>query len=136
MAPEKSPKDLYFSRLHALYQALDEILHPMLEIRLEKLPEDKFVISPDFALPVEKKSAGNAISRPKGCIYFEKLNETEHKAVSAALTQYAHGPDNFMLLPPRYCINKKKCHGHHYLEDMVANSLPESLSRCYVYFLA
>ena len=52
MAPEKSQKDPYFSRLNALYQTLDEILHPMPEITVKKLPEEKFVISPDFALQI------------------------------------------------------------------------------------
>ncbi|MFA5887802.1 MAG: hypothetical protein WC852_03780 [Candidatus Nanoarchaeia archaeon] len=136
MAPEKSPKDPYFSRLNALYQNLDEILHPMLEITVKKLPEDKFVISPDFALPVGKRTAGNTISRPKGCIYFEKLNETEHKAVSEALTQYARGQDNFSLLPPRICKKEKNCQGHHFLEDMVTNKLPENLSFCFIYFFS
>lgn len=135
MAPEKSQKDPYFSRLNALYQTLDEILHPMPEITVKKLPEEKFVISPDFALQIGlSQGEDKPPCMPKGCIYFEKLNKEEHKAVTGILTQYAKGPDNFALLPPRLCKKEKNCQGHHFLEDMVENALPEDLSYCFIYF--
>ncbi|MFH1065599.1 MAG: hypothetical protein V1734_03800 [Nanoarchaeota archaeon] len=137
MAPEKSPNDDYHIRLYALYQTLDNILHPMPKRPLKKLPEDKFVVEPGFALQIGKSQGENKPPcMPKGCIYFEKLNKEEHKAVSEVLTQYAQQHDNFALLPPRICNDGKKCPGHHFLEDIVENALPADLSYCFVYFFA
>lgn len=136
MAPENVPIGDYFSRLNALYETLGNILHPMPKKPYKRWHEEKFAVEPDFALMVGKKSEDNTFSRPRGCIYFEKLNKEEHKAASAALMQYATGPDNFALLPPRFCKGEKKCQGHHFLEDIAENSLPADLSYCFIYFFS
>lgn len=137
MALENSQNDNYYSRLNALYVNLDNILHPMPKGPLKKYPEDKMVIAPGFALPVGRSQGeNNPPCRPNGCIYFEKLNKWENKAVSGALTQYALGHDIFALLPPRICNGERKCLGHHFLEDIVENALPKYLSYCFVYFFA
>lgn len=137
MAPEKSQKDPYFSRLNALYQTLDNILHPMPKRPLKKVQEDKFVLDPCFALPIDEIEDDNKQTyRFQGCIYFEKLNEKEQKAVNEALKQYALGKDNFLALAPKFCKNEKKCQGHHRLEDVAANAVPENLTYSFIYFFA
>lgn len=137
MAPENVPIDDYHSRLNALYKTLDSILHPIPKRPFRKWHEEKFVIDPEFAIQIDEVEAGNnQILRFQGCIYFEKLNQTEHKSVTDALKQYACGNDNFAVLPPKFCKNEKRCLGHHNLEDIAANKIPDDLSFCYIYFFA
>ncbi|MDD4878496.1 MAG: hypothetical protein PHO02_05675 [Candidatus Nanoarchaeia archaeon] len=136
MAPENVSIKDYHSRLNALYETFDNILHPMPKRQLKKVQEDKFVLDPDFALPIDAIEDDNGqIFRFKGCIYFEKLNEKEQSAVKEALINYAQN-DNFLALAPRFCKQHKKCQGHHHLENIIANSVPENLAYSYVYFFA
>lgn len=135
MAPENPSVDDYHSRLHALYETLDSILHPVPERMLKKLLEDKFVVEPDFAPCVGKSQGENKPPiRPRGYIYFEKLNNAEHKSVTAVLIQYAMSHVSFTVLPPRFCKDEKKCQGHHHIEDIIENSFPKNLSNCFLYF--
>ncbi|MDI6737696.1 MAG: hypothetical protein QME12_04240 [Nanoarchaeota archaeon] len=137
MAPENRSRGDYFSRLNALYETLDIVLYPMPKKLLNKDYEEKFVLDPGFAPQIDEIEEDNRQTYGfRGCIYFEKLNEKQQKAVKEALEQYNSGPDNFLILPPRFCKNEKKCPGHHYLEDRVANAIPEDLSYCYLYFFA
>lgn len=135
MAPENVPVDDSRSRLNALYETLDNILHPMPKRSLKRWHEEKFVLEPDFA-PCLGILRGEDLPplRVKSCIYFEKLNKEEQKAVQAALVQYVNDCSSVAVLPPKFCKNEKKCQGHHHIEDVVGDSIPEDLSFCYIYF--
>lgn len=137
MAPENVPADDYRSRLNALYETLDNVLHPMPKKPLKKWREEKFVLDPGFAPQIDEIEDDNKQTyRLQGCIYFEKLNEKEQKAVNEALKQYNSGKDNFLVLAPKFCKNEKKCSGHHRLEDVAANSVLDNMTYCYLYFFA
>lgn len=136
MAPKNVPVDEYHSRLNALYETLDNILHPMPKKPLKRWHEEKFVLDPDFALPIDAIQDDNKqIFRFQGCIYFERLNEKQQAAVKEALIQYAQ-KDKFLVFAPRFCKEHKKCQGHHHLEDMLANNVPENLTYSFIYFFA
>ncbi|HII15412.1 MAG TPA: hypothetical protein HA362_03795 [Nanoarchaeota archaeon] len=134
MAPEKSREDNYSSRLHALYESLEEALHPISNRGLKAWPHEVLHIEPSFAPQFDETETGEGETK-LGCIYFEKLNKRERLAASAILRQYAAGPNNnIVVVPPKFCKGEKSCIGHHHLEDKVKNEVPENLSHCYVYF--
>jgi hypothetical protein len=139
MAPEKSQKDPYFSRIHALYENLDNILHPITKRLPKKDIADKVIFEPSFAPEIDaievETDKGTLTFIKKDCIYFEALTPKQQEKVKAELINYNKGGNNLMFLAPKYC-ETKKCTGHHNLENLVINELPENLSRCYVYFIA
>ena len=138
MAHEDSHSRGYFNRLNALYESLEDILHPIPKKPYDTWPPEFFYIDPEYAKRLDDVEFGKGKSRhvfrQDSCIYFEKLNRKQRKAVTALLMEYVRAGDNIIVLPPRFCRREQQCPGHYYLEDQKPNLVPENPSHCYIYF--